>query len=392
MTVSHDELLRTLRADLQRAADDAEPLPDEQIEAYVDGTLDDVDREIVETRLADDVALRADVDVLRALRASLATEAGQAAAPASSHVVPFPPTHAAAKTAGRLPVRARRRWTLPVGLAAAALIAVAVWRAAQTRPDGSPQARGGAASSSPVAAPPSNATSGAAPAPAPAVRIGDRDRIVGLTADGRLFGADGVPPDVAARLVAMLRDRRLPPSHLRASVASGAGVLMTADRAVTAFRPQNPVATAVLTPRPMLYWTALPGARGYRVRIVDDRLQPIAESPTLTALAWRPRTPLPAGRVLSWQVEADTPEGLRTTPAPPLPEARFVVLPPEEAARAEAALRAMPSDLAAVVIAAEAGLYQEAEVALMILHEGNSSSRVIEALQRDLEVRRRGLR
>ena len=54
MTVSHDELLRTLRADLQQAADDAEPLADEQIEGYVDGTLDEVDREIVDTRLADD--------------------------------------------------------------------------------------------------------------------------------------------------------------------------------------------------------------------------------------------------------------------------------------------------------------------------------------------------
>ena len=389
MTVSHDELLRTLRADLQRAADDAEPLTDDQIEAYVDGTLDDVDREIVDTQLADAPALRAEVEALRALRATL-VGAGQPATPASSRVVPFAsPPVAAARAAGRPPAGGRSRWMLPIGLAAAAVIALAIWRVASLRPDAPTQAHGGGPPSPSVGAP-NSATSGAAPALA--VTIGDRDRTVGLTADGRLVGGEGVPPDVAARVVAMLRDRRLPPSRLRASVASGAGVLMAPDTAVTAFRPQNPVATAVLSARPMLHWTPLAGARGYRVRIVDDRLQPTAESPMLTAVAWRPSTPLPAGRVLSWQVEADTPEGLRTTPAPPLPEARFIVLPPEEAARVEAALRAMPSDLAAVVVAAEAGLYDEAEARLRGLREGNAASPVIDALQRDLAARRRGPR
>jgi anti-sigma factor RsiW len=388
MTRSQHELLRTLRADLQQAADEAMPLTDEQIDAYVDGTLDDVDREIVETHLADDAALRAEVDALRALRAALAADAGPAAPPASARVVPFAPPPGAATAVERLPAGTRRRWTLPLGLAAAAVIAFGIWRAAQTRPDGSSQAQGGGPSTPPVSAPPNGSSSGAPPTLA--VSIGDRQRQVGLTADGRLVGGEGVPPDVAARVVAMLRDRRLPASRLGAGIASGAGVLMSPDRSATAFRPQNPVATAVLSPTPTLHWTSLRGARGYRVRIVDDRLQTIAESPTLTALTWRPRTPLPAGRVLSWQVEADTPEGPRTTPAPPLPEARFLVLPPEDAARAEAALRATPSDLAAVTIAVEAGLYQEAEAALIVLREGNASSPVIDALQQDLNARRRG--
>ena len=63
-----DDLARFLRDDLQEAADGREDVAYEQVEAYVDGVLDDVDREIFETRLADDPGLRAMVDDLRALR------------------------------------------------------------------------------------------------------------------------------------------------------------------------------------------------------------------------------------------------------------------------------------------------------------------------------------
>jgi hypothetical protein len=159
-----------------------------------------------------------------------------------------------------------------------------------------------------------------------------------------------------------------------------------------AFRPVGPVATAVLASRPTLRWTAQPGATSYRVRIVDDRLQPIAASAATTALSWRPASPLPAGRVLSWQVEAQTPDGVRTTPAPPLPEARFAVVAPADAARLEAALRAATSDLAAVVIAAEAGLYDEADAALQRLAQDNPGSPIVDALRTDLAARRQGRR
>ena len=81
-----DDLARFLRDDLQGAADGREDVAYEQVEAYVDGTLDDVDREILETRLADDPGLRAMVEDLRALRTAL-----PAAVPAPSRVVPFEP-------------------------------------------------------------------------------------------------------------------------------------------------------------------------------------------------------------------------------------------------------------------------------------------------------------
>jgi hypothetical protein len=69
---SRELLVRFLRDDLRRAADRGAPLGPDQLEAYVDGRLDEVDREIVETRLADDAALQREVEALRALRAELA--------------------------------------------------------------------------------------------------------------------------------------------------------------------------------------------------------------------------------------------------------------------------------------------------------------------------------
>jgi hypothetical protein len=366
-----DELARFLRADLQRAAGEAEPVADEQLEAYVDGTLDAVDREILETRLEDDAELRAVVEDLRALRAAMPP-----ASPAP--VIPI---------AGHRAARAARRWALPIGLAAAALVVLGVWLATRT-PPGPTQARA-----------PSPATPARAPRdtpvllpPPPTLALQDRGRVVGLAADGRLTGLEGVAPEAAARFATALRDARMPTSALAAQISARGGVLMSDDVATdaAAFVPREPVATAVADSRPTFRWTALSGALGYHVRVVDETLTTVTVSPKVTALSWRPALELPTGRVLVWQVEAETVEGSRTTPAPPLPEARFLVLPAADAARVEASVKAASSDLAAALIAAEAGLYADAEAALARVAAANPGSPVIAALRADLAATRRG--
>ena len=103
---------------------------------------------------------------------------------------------------------------------------------------------------------------------------------------------------------------------------------MSNDVRATPFVPVGPRATAVSSATPAFRWTALAGATAYRVRVVDERLTTVAVSEPITTLTWRPEAPLPSRRVLSWQVEATTPDGARTTPEPPLAEARFTVLTP----------------------------------------------------------------
>ena len=374
-----DDLARFLRDDLQQAADGRDDVAYEQVEAYVDGVLDDVDREIFETRLADDAGLRAMVDDLRALRTALPATA---AVPAP--VVPFEPR--TAKAAGGAPGRSTtpRRWLLPAGLVAAAAVALFVWRAWTPAPPAPSQAQ----QQPPPSAPPAGPAS-----PVLATALQDRGRTVGLTNDGTLAGFDGFGEALQARLAETLREGRLPASPRAADAVARTGELMSGEAGdVTApFVPVSPRATAVSSATPAFQWTALPGATGYRVRIVDDRLVTVAVSDVVTTVTWRPEAPLPTRRVLSWQVEATTSGGARTTPEPPLAEARFTVLTPTERSKvSEALATAGGSDLASAVVYAEAGLYDDADRALTRVQDANPASPVPGALKADLLRRRFG--
>jgi hypothetical protein len=203
-------------------------------------------------------------------------------------------------------------------------------------------------------------------------------------------GLDTAADDVRAAIAASLRDGRLPLSAAASGLRARAGVLMSDERGRAAFAAIAPRATAVATATPTFRWTPLAGATAYRVRIVDAALAPVAYGEAVTTTTWRPTSPLPRGRVLLWQVEAETPDGTRTTPVPPEAEARLLVLPAAEAERAAAALTALDSDLAAAVVAARAGLYDDAEAALARLGRANPGSPEVAALRAELAARRRG--
>jgi len=371
-----DDLARFLRSDLQAAADQGGDVPYEQVEAYVDGTLDDVEREIFETRLADDEALRQQVEDLRALRTALAPAEAEPA-----RVVPFDPKPGPAAR----PAEPRSRaWILPASIAAAALLALVIWRLWTPAPLTPQQAHQPSPPPPVPSAPRSDAT-------ALTVALHDGGIAIGLTRDGTLANLDFLPADLRTQMGDALRDGRLPVSRVASGTLARGGTLMSGEGPAAAFEPVSPRATAVPSATPVFRWTATPGASSYRVRIVDEGLTPIAEGDVVTGLSWRPRAPLPIGRVLLWQVEAATPGGPRIAPAPPQPEARFVVLPFAEAERvARAVAAAGGSDLAAATIYANAGLYAEADAALARLARENPSAPVVKALVADLAARRRG--
>jgi hypothetical protein len=277
-----------------------------------------------------------------------------------------------------------RRWLLPAGLAAgAAVAAVLLWRAWTIGP------------ATPLQSLPAGPTGASAPAgpasPALAVALQDRGRTVGLTSGGALAGFDGVGGDLRSRLSETLSQGRLPSSPRAADTVARADELVPNHVPATAFVPLSPLATAVSSATPAFRWTALAGAAHYRVRVVDDRLVTVAVSGPVTTPTWRPDAPLPTRRVLSWQVEAATPAGARTTPAPPLAEARFTVLTPTERARVgEALATAGGSDLASAVVYAEAGLYDDADRMLVRVLDANPASPIAIALRADLSRRRFG--
>lgn len=326
--------------DSLRAAE-AEAPDYEDVEAYVDGTLEPEERELFELRLADDPLLQQEVQDLRELRQAL--------------------------------VPARFRRYLWPGLAAAAGLALVLWSTFR-RPGPSPE----------VAVAPTPFLSAA---PAAVAELEDGRQKVGLTADGRLAGLEALPAGTRDEVARALQSGVMPRPADLAALRGRPVALMGAPDERPRFGVLAPVGTVVRKARPTFRWRVRPGARAYVVSVYDQDLTEVAASPELRESEWSPPKDLPRGRVLQWQVAALTPSGREVAPAPPEPEARFRILDAASAAALDQALAAAAgSHLGAAVVLSQAGLVDEALAELAALAAANPGAR--EALRLQDSLRR----
>jgi hypothetical protein len=272
----------------------------ETLEALVDGRLDEVDQEVVQSHISLCSLCAEDLADLRATRDSL-----QAIAPIRS-----------------------TRWRIPAIAAAAAAVLIAVWIAREpAAPVEPPQA----------AAPPTQI---------PPVAV--------ATAPD-LFSADE-----RALIDRIIAANRLEIPESIAGLRGTPGTLLGSNRGTT-LAPIAPLGTAVTSLRPSFSWSPVRGAQAYSVAVYDDRFKEVAKSPRITETTWVATGDLPRDRSLSWQVTAHLNGSNVVGPAPPQPEARFRILD-QAAADAAAALRARltsrPLELA--ILLARAGLVQDA--------------------------------
>lgn len=387
-----DRLERLLRRDLDEAAREAGPPGADELEAYVAGQASAAEREVIESWLAEDPALREEVDAVMAMRQAIEIEAAPAAA-------------ARPAAPGSIQGAAREMRSQP--LRTAALVAIAaslaffiLWVSSPGRPPVDTEHASGASST------PSGVSQGAPPAPtaaapaaaasAAAVTLRDAGGEVSLLANGELRGLEGLEASHQSAVQFALAKGRLEIPLRADALAASAGALRASGDAATAassteptLRVVKPLATAVRTRRPTFEWTAIPGASSYRVRIANASLDPVVESPELKTTTWTPEAPLPPGHVLMWQVEAQTPRGPVVAPAPPAAEARILVLDSHnaEALRRELAA-AKASDLAAAVALARFGVLDEADAALARLAAANANAEAVTRLRRQLSDRR----
>ena len=236
-----------------------------------------------------------------------------------------------------------RRWRTPIGIgAAAAGVALAIWTGALRRDS---QATAPPASAEPTAGkplsstPPLSQTTSVSPS---VLSEDEKGRVARALASGRME----MPANIA-----VLRGRR--------------GTAPDAVTPAPAFAPIAPVGTAVTTARPQFSWTprAAPGiASTYSITVVDERFREVAKSGSLKTTTWTPRQDLPRGRVLAWQVTAKTRDETLVSPAPPHPEARFMVLDAATVARlAKERARLATEPIALGLVLAKAGLFTEAD-------------------------------
>jgi anti-sigma factor RsiW len=133
------------------AAEEArlEPVSDEEIDAYVDGTADEGERALMAERLARDPALAALIEDLGRLRAELEAEA-PAAAP---RVLPFRrPARQQPAAPAEAPVRTSGSGRLALGALAAAALVAAIVVGPQGRPAAAPSATVARAATAPASA------------------------------------------------------------------------------------------------------------------------------------------------------------------------------------------------------------------------------------------------
>lgn len=397
-----------------------EHLAYEQLAAYADNELNDIDREIVRAHLGLCARCELEARELQTLAASMR--------PTPVAVVAEPRRGLKARLStffGPENFFARR----PAFGAAAAVVVLALFAAffllragrtleptpeiARTLP--TPDTAGGvtirptpapAPSASPAAeATPLQSPTSTTKAPVPrtpepsgparrrpdAPTLNDGGQAVTIAANGRVEGLGRLAPeDERAVARALSTGRAEVPAGL-AELSRRDGSLMGQTPAGRSFEIEGPAGVVVRDARPAFSWKAVEGADAYVVTIYKAGYEEVAKSPRLTANTWTPAQALARGGSYSWEVVAFG-EGrqIAQAPAPPAPEARFRILGDSEARQLEATLARHPSShLVRGTAYARAGLLAEAEREFQTLLRANPHSRTARRLLNDLKARRR---
>jgi hypothetical protein len=316
---------RRLTTALSAQAGDFDHPEHEILVTYVDGRAAEADAEWVESHLVVCATCREDVGDLREMQRQMSVTL----APATSAASPS-------------------RWSRMVVYGSiAAGLALMAWAGGAFKT--ATQAPDAVVAAAPTAAPAAPTVPGTEVAPTPA----ESTPTVLTAADRRAVER------------ALATGRPAWPSF-HDVVRGRVGTLLGDTPDVPPLTPMSPLATAVTAARPEFTWTAGSGATSYEVSVYDDTFALVATSGPLTRPAWQPDRDLPRGQVLSWQISATTATGTIVSPAPPQPEARFVILSSDAAATiTNTRARLANEPLALGITLAEAGLYREAEAALV---------------------------
>ena len=229
------------------------------------------------------------------------------------------------------------------------------------------------------------------PPTAPVVaQLNDGAGVLSLDKEGKLSGADALPPAYQDRVKQALTSQRIERSSQLQGLTRPSSSLMGADNQSREFSVVDPVGSVLLTDRPAFRWSAMEGATGYVVEVYDNQFKLAASSPQLTNRSWTATESLPRGKVYSWQVKAIKDDQEFTSPRPPAPQAKFRILDQSKASEIARAKRAHGSShLTLGLLYADAGLLQEAEQQFRLLLRANPNSALARNLLREVQSLRR---
>ncbi len=418
-----------------RASDIAakpEHLEYEQLEAYVDSALDEVDREIVESHLELCAECVADVRDLRAFRAMMSTYPTKEYAPAApptlwekivafwrrpARWIPLQVAGTAAVAAlcvyvstrplqmemtrlrGQLSRIQRTNDALQKQVAAAGDLKAQLAQlqqhknqlqtqlAAVQKSNKDLNTRLIALQNQPRTAPAVRKNA----APQILLALNDGGGRVTLDKQGNVGGLSSLPPSVRADVKTTLTAQQVKtPTVLLAQLIGEGGTTRGTGSDGMPFVILAPVGTAVQTDRPTFRWQPLDGATSYKVTVFDADFNAVAKSENLTTTEWTPPQPLPRGEVYQWQVTALKDGKEVASPTAPAPEAKFKVLEQDKAEAIGRVKRKHPnSHLTLGVLYAQAGMLDDAEREFQALLNANPKSSVVRKLLNDVRAVRR---
>jgi len=346
---------------------------EQHLEPYVDGTANDIDREIVDSHVA--------------VCSKCATDLGE--------LLEFKrqqPVVAIADTSSQ-----RKRWFSqlrwsPAWATAAVIAAVFVLSGAVflwTRYSWSiamRQAKTGSLEErqpSPAATEHNDQLSAASPEAReePLLVLNDASCQFKLYKDGHLEGSQELPPDLKASIERALASHRLGASPALKGWSTGSINLRSGVGTQSTFAPLEPLDVVIETDRPTFRWRALEGAQNSIVTVFDSKLRQVASSGPVTQSAWTIPNALQRGVTYSWQITAVKDGETIVSPKPPLPEARFRVLD-QHTVNTMATLRLSvgTSHLAMGVFYWKHGLLADAEREFQALANANPDSSVVKEL------------
>jgi anti-sigma factor RsiW len=209
---------------------------------------------------------------------------------------------------------------------------------------------------------------------------GGEDRLI-LDREGKLSGADHLPPTYQRMVKEALLTQRLTKSSLLAGLNRPASSLMSGTEQSNRFSVIGPVGKVMESDRPTFRWSRLEGAKSYVVEVYDDKFNLVTTSPELVANSWTAPQSLKRGGIYSWQVKAIKDGQEFRSPRPPAPQAKFRILDQAKVNELAQAKRAYGSShLALGLLYTQAGLLDEAEQEFRALQKSNPDSAIVRRL------------
>lgn len=380
--------LQTVTAHLL-PSEDEEPfhLTAETIEAFVDDSLDALDRSTAKLHLEDCEECSNEVTDLRESLATMKAVSRQREEREPAKVAPTTP-----RTAFSVPMRIAAAVAL-IAFATVALMVLVKWKSTpvqvtslvpESTPFPSPQIPGIAPSPAPGTSPNVAENPPVSPTERQTVAaLKDGSNEITLDRDGTVIGLPSLPAESRKAVKEALSGEPLAHPEVLQEVASA----QVSERGPTGndekIRIVNPANSVILETQPTLRWNPSKTAESYRVEIADETFHQVAKSEDLptTSRSWRPPTQLERGAVYTWTIRAVSKAG---EPSSVTSRAKFKILGQDEVRELNRLKAGSQSHLALGLFYAREGMINEAEREFGILLRQNPDSAVARRLLKEV--------